>query len=158
MLDEAGRVELAVELRYEPAAFVALEAGDWPGNVRELENVVSRAILRASSRVGGGEVVLVRESDLDVRERSGGPRAAARASDAAAGPVSSSTDLRESGRAAALAALDRGETMRAALERHERELIAAAIERASGNWASAARALDVDRSNLHRMARRLGLK
>ena len=58
----------------------------------------------------------------------------------------------------ARSALDRGETLRAALERHERELIAAAIERAAGNWAAAARMLDVDRSNLHRTAKRLGLK
>jgi anaerobic nitric oxide reductase transcription regulator len=145
-------------IRYEPSAFCALEAGDWPGNVRELENVVSRAILRASSRVTPGEVVLVRESDLDVRRRVGGPAPEVGGGDATTeGGVASDTRSNV-GRFAALAALERGDTMHDALERHERELIAAAIDRASGNWAAAARALDVDRSNLHRMAKRLGLK
>ena len=146
-------------IRYEPSAFCALEAGDWPGNVRELENVVSRAILRASSRVAPGEIVLVREADLDVRRRVGGPTIGELSAADAVMENGVLVDTRSNvGRFAALAALERGETMHDALERHERELIAAAIERTSGNWAAAARALDVDRSNLHRMAKRLGLK
>ncbi|MGK0483778.1 MAG: transcriptional regulator with GAF, ATPase, and Fis domain, partial [Planctomycetota bacterium] len=37
-------------------------------------------------------------------------------------------------------------------------LIAAAVEEHHGNWAAAARARDVERSNQHRLALRLGLK
>jgi len=151
-------------IRYEPAALCALEAGDWPGNVRELENVVSRAILRASSRAKAGEVVLVREGDLDVRGR---PARGIAASDDADAVRERGAEARQGperridaalGRRAASEALERGETLRVALERHERELIIAAIEQAEGNWAAAARILDVDRSNLHRIAKRLGLK
>lgn len=140
-------------IRYEPTAFCALEASDWPGNVRELENVVSRAILRASARAKHGEMVLVREADLDVRPSA--PREASRAN---AATPSAAVPTESPGRAAAHAALAEGATLRTALERFERELIAVAIESAEGNLAGAARALDVDRSNLHRIAKRLGLK
>jgi len=40
----------------------------------------------------------------------------------------------------------------------QRTAIRAALARHDGNWARAARALDVDASNLHKLARRLGLK
>ena len=40
----------------------------------------------------------------------------------------------------------------------ERETIAAALRAAGGNVAAAARALGVDRANLHRRLQRLGLK
>ncbi|MEZ6015681.1 MAG: nitric oxide reductase transcriptional regulator NorR [Planctomycetota bacterium] len=148
-------------IRYDPLALCALEAADWPGNVRELENVVSRAILRASARSAQGEAVLVREGDLDVRRSADAQRSnttASAATNGSAGDPSTSIEPTQIGRLAAVTALSRGETMRSALERHERDLIAAAIERATGNWAAAARALDVDRSNLHRTAKRLGLK
>ena len=140
-------------IRYEPTAFCALEASDWPGNVRELENVVSRAILRASARARHGQVVLVRESDLDVR-----PSAPREAATIQAPALVSPPALENPGRLAAQASLAAGATLRIALERFERELVAVAIERADGNLAGAARALDVDRSNLHRIAKRLGLK
>jgi anaerobic nitric oxide reductase transcription regulator len=39
----------------------------------------------------------------------------------------------------------------------KRERILAAVRTANGNWAQAARALGMDRGNLHRLARRLGL-
>ena len=40
----------------------------------------------------------------------------------------------------------------------QRELIRQALTDHSGNWARAARALDLDASNLHKLARRLGVK
>ena len=48
--------------------------------------------------------------------------------------------------------------LQTAMDRHQRRLIEAAVAREGGNWAAAGRALGVNRSNLHRMARRLGLK
>jgi anaerobic nitric oxide reductase transcription regulator len=141
-------------VRFEPDALRAMEAGDWPGNVRELENVVSRAVLRASARSQVGEAVAVRTTDLDVRG-SGITVARREATD---DPSSVNLDPDAVRRAAAHAALERGASMRTALEDHECDLIAAALKRADGNWAAAARALGVDRSNLHRMAKRLGLK
>ncbi|MDV7211776.1 helix-turn-helix domain-containing protein, partial [Azotobacter beijerinckii] len=48
--------------------------------------------------------------------------------------------------------------LRQAVEGFQRERILAALEAHDHNWAAAARALGVDRANLHRLARRLGLR
>jgi two-component system, NtrC family, nitrogen regulation response regulator NtrX len=45
-----------------------------------------------------------------------------------------------------------------ALDDYERGLIASALQRADGNVAEAARALQTDRANLYRRMRRLGLR
>jgi signal transduction histidine kinase len=49
-------------------------------------------------------------------------------------------------------------TLRAAVDACQRQCIQAALARHGGNWAGAARALDIDASNLHKLARRLALK
>jgi anaerobic nitric oxide reductase transcription regulator len=48
--------------------------------------------------------------------------------------------------------------LRSATEEYQRRLISAALERNQDNWASAARELGLDRANLGRMAKRLGMK
>lgn len=48
--------------------------------------------------------------------------------------------------------------LRAATEAYQRQLINACLERHHNNWASAARELGLDRANLGRMAKRLGMK
>ena len=48
--------------------------------------------------------------------------------------------------------------LRDAVDACQRTAIRAALARHDGNWARAARALEVDASNLHKLARRLGLK
>jgi anaerobic nitric oxide reductase transcription regulator len=61
----------------------------------------------------------------------------------------------------AAAEQDEGEaaaSLRASTEAHQRGRIRAAVERHGGNWAAAARELGLARANLHRLARRLGLK
>ncbi|KAB0574028.1 nitric oxide reductase transcription regulator, partial [Ideonella dechloratans] len=47
---------------------------------------------------------------------------------------------------------------RQAARQAQAQSIRAALDAAQGNWAQAARALGVDPSNLHKLARRLGLK
>ena len=44
------------------------------------------------------------------------------------------------------------------VERSQRHAIQQALDANQGNWASAARMLNVDASNLHKLAYRLGLK
>jgi anaerobic nitric oxide reductase transcription regulator len=132
-LDQA-RVRLGLKrLSMAPAALRALAEYSWPGNVRELEHVVLRAALRASSRQG--EVKVVESEDLDIA----GPhhRAAPRAQAANLGGAAS---------------------LAGAVDEFQRQVIRTALAEAQGNWSEAARALGIDRGNLHRLARRLGLK
>ncbi|MBS0302929.1 MAG: nitric oxide reductase transcription regulator, partial [Proteobacteria bacterium] len=49
-------------------------------------------------------------------------------------------------------------TLRDAVDACQRQVVTTALDRHQGNWAQAARALEVDPSNLHKLARRLGLK
>jgi anaerobic nitric oxide reductase transcription regulator len=48
--------------------------------------------------------------------------------------------------------------MKEILEDFQRDLIRTAVDSQSGNWAAAARQLGVNRSNLHKLAARPGLK
>lgn len=138
-------------VRYEPEALLMLQRFDWPGNVRELENVVSRAILRASHRAAAagtaaGGAVRVQPGDLDLPLGNSGDTGALAAGAAPTPGLAPDLDPGP------------GLSLREARERFERRWILAAVERAGGNWAAAARALGVDRANLHRLARALGIK
>jgi len=135
----------------------ALEANDWPGNVRELENVVSRLVLRAAARVRGSGAVVVEPRDWTAGPVGvggvGSREAGAAGPDAAAGgrPAPSSAPR-------APAALPPGTSLREAVRDFQRTAIADALAREGGNWAAAARGLGMDRSNLHHLAKRLGLR
>ncbi len=141
-------------IRIQPSAQAALVRGDWPGNVRELENVVARGVLRASGRVAPGEPVVVEAADLGYGADDLGPDAEARAegarttrSKADPRPASDEPDPTEL----------RGRTLRSALDDYQRAVIQQELQRADGNWSATARVLGMHRSNLHHLAKRLGL-
>jgi anaerobic nitric oxide reductase transcription regulator len=48
--------------------------------------------------------------------------------------------------------------LREAVDDYQRQLIEACLQRHQENWAAAARELGLDRANLSRLARRLGLR
>ncbi len=127
-------------VRLDASARAALEQNDWPGNVRELEHVIMRGVLRAARHRHDGEIV-VTPHHLGAGEV---PLHAALAPPTAV--------------AACRLAAEPLPTMREAVDARQRELITRALEQAGGNWSDAARALELDRSNLHRLARRLGLR
>jgi anaerobic nitric oxide reductase transcription regulator len=124
-------------VRLTSSARHALVEGEWPGNVRELENVIGRAVLRASFGRDRRHVAEVEAPHLDLP--------------AAAVPVGEE-------RPQVAAPAQSGGALTARLDRFERETIGAAVARHHGNWAAAARELGLHRSNLHHRARRLGLK
>jgi len=133
---DANRTRLGIgPVRVSQEAQRALAGGAWPGNVRELENVVARGVLRASARVEPGEPVSVEASDVDLGE----PRAAAPAEPPPPLPAGTAS-------------------LREAVKEYQCRLVREALEQANGNWSAAARALGLDRGNLHHLARRLGLK
>jgi anaerobic nitric oxide reductase transcription regulator len=125
-------------VRLSPTAKDALIKANWPGNVRELENVLGRAVLRASARTGRFEETLVELPHLGLGvdvEPSMGER------------VSPVPEIE----------LSEGVSLSEAVDNYKRTLIRAAVQGADGNWAAAARSLGMHRSNLHHLARRLGL-
>ncbi|MHC1727101.1 MAG: nitric oxide reductase transcriptional regulator NorR [Syntrophobacteraceae bacterium] len=130
----------AVRLSHE--ALDLLCRYSWPGNVRELENVLSRAILKASYRVPRGDLVTVQPQHLG--------------DDLVAGPGEAEQDIPDNMGELMVAAA--GETLREMTAEFQRQAIRRAISRNSGNWAAAARELGLHRSNLHNVAGRLGLR
>jgi anaerobic nitric oxide reductase transcription regulator len=125
-------------VRFDPDALDALTRYDWPGNVRELENVISRAALKASSALPRSEQIIIHISHL------GSDLPSMRSDDPPviepAGPL-----------------ISNGFSLRRETLNFQRRIIQQALADSNGNWAAAARALGMHRSNLHNLAKRLGL-
>ena len=138
---ELNRARLGLRsLRLSAAADELLRRYRWPGNVRELEHVISRAALKALSRGARRSDIVTLDADL-LDLDAGAPQQAAGAEAGA--------EVRE---------MPPQLSLREAVEACQRDCIRAALQQHGGNWAQAARALDLDASNLHKLARRLGLK
>ena len=136
---ELNRARLGLRsLRLSSAAEEVLCTYAWPGNVRELEHVISRAALKALSYG-------VQRSDIVSLE------AAWLGLDALPIPQASSS-------LSALSSPTLAQSLRTVVDGAQREAIRQALDACRGQWAQAARALQVDPSNLHKLAKRLGLK
>lgn len=138
---ELNRARLGLRsMRLSPAAERAMLAYAWPGNVRELEHVISRAAIKLLSRGASRTQILTLEPDLldlDSSVRQPGASAALEQQDT---PAAAACSMRE------------------AVEACQRQSILQALALCADNWASAARLLELDPSNLHKLARRLRLK
>jgi len=136
---EQNRSRLGLgSLRLSADAQAALLAYHWPGNVRELEHLIGRSALKALGNCRERPKILsLSAADLDL------PTAAPQA------PLEPTLVPPE---------LGSGVDLRQATENYQRQLIGACLERHQHNWAGAARELGLDRANLGRMAKRLGLK
>ncbi len=131
-------------VRLTAAAREVLTRAPWPGNVRELENLLGRAVLRAGGAVAGSQRAVIIDRDHL------GP-------DLVTGDVTCEAPAEPGGEASLPAVLE-GKTLTQAVEDYKRRLIERAVEQAGGNWAAAARSLGLHRSNLHHLAKRLGLR
>ncbi len=122
---------------FTPDAMAMLASYDWPGNVRELANIIERMLIVGGQEIDAAAVrrVLPRAAGLRTD-----PFGVPAAQPGAAGTV----DLG-------------GRSLPNALDDYERLLISDALQRANGNVAEAARALQTDRANLYRRMKRLGL-
>ena len=126
---------------------MALCGYDWPGNVRELEHVISRAALRAVSRGADRNDILTLEPELLLLEN------VDRASVHAPGKLEFGGSDQEQ-KSSSHETL----SMRQATELFQRQLIQRELARFQGNWAKVSRSLRIDTSNLHKLAKRLGVK
>ena len=150
---ELNRARLGLRsLRLSPDAQAALCRYRWPGNVRELEHVISRAALKALSRGAERKEIVTLEANLLDLDAVGSPAPAPATSvGATPGPAAQLA-------AAPAAAPAADVPLRDQVDDCQRRAIEAALAAHHRSWAHAARALDVDPSNLHKLARRLGLK
>lgn len=134
-------------LRLEADAQSALLAHHWPGNVRELEHAVRRAVLHALRRPRPtGQFLGVTAQDFALT-----PALIAASADAAS--VKGQFDVNFT---TPTACAD-GVSLRSAVAQYERQLVEQALQTHGYRWAAAARALHMDRANLQRLAKRLGL-
>lgn len=126
------------QLKLADDAMHALSHYQWPGNVRELEHQLSRSALKATASRQHHDIVVISAAMLDLP--SAAPETISTASMPQALTTNSPTDLNQ------------------ATSDFQRQLILQALQHSDGNWAGAARALKLDRANLVRLAKRLGIQ
>lgn len=136
---ELNRSRLGLRcLRLSAAAEYALLQYDWPGNVRELEHVISRAALKTLARqTAASDWISLEPEELDLTRPTGMRQVLQGDKQLAGGgllPLKQQVDL------------------------CQRQAIQQALDNAEGNWSEAAKQLEVDSSNLHKLAKRLQLK
>ncbi|MFO7705526.1 MAG: sigma 54-interacting transcriptional regulator, partial [Halopseudomonas sp.] len=137
---ELNRARLGLRgLRLSAAAEQALLGYGWPGNVRELEHVISRAAIKALGFNGSRLAILTLEpGHLDIQV--GHAPLAAETETSRRDPAQPVVSLKQS------------------VDACQREQIRLALAQTEDSWAAAARLLGLDASNLHKLARRLGMK
>ena len=134
-LDQA-RSKLGLrQIGLHPLALEQLRNYDWPGNVRELEHLLLRASLKAAREESHHP--LIRAEQLDISAPAHQPQPAP--------PMATQAQEESSG-------------LREAVEQFQRQLILSSLEQHQGSWSQAARQLQLDRANLSRLAKRLGIK
>ncbi len=128
-------------LRLDLVCQETLLAYSWPGNVRELEHTIHRAAVL--SRSASGEVhVVIQPQHLGNLEKKGGTQQQESAKPVSDFMPSFSGEL----------------SLKDATELFQRRMIESTLETCGGRWAEVARRLAVDAGNLHRLAKRLGIK
>jgi len=126
-------------VRISTNAVDILSRYSWPGNVRELENIISRAILKASSESHRGNPVIIKPIHL------GGDL------------ISLDTNIQLSSPDLDTL-ISKDLFLQDAVQQFKKQLIQRALTKNDGNWAAAAKELGMHRSNLHHLATRLGLR
>jgi two-component system nitrogen regulation response regulator NtrX len=123
------------EKRISPEALALLEAYPWPGNVRELRNVVERLVILSDEGIGVGD--LPEEIIAEANRRSGPPP-----------PTVGTVELPPEARSLPL---------REFRDLMERQYIRSKLDENSWNISRTAVALGIERTNLHKKMRALGL-
>lgn len=140
---ELNRTRLGLRaLRLSPESELAIQQYQWPGNVRELEHAISRAAIKLLSHgVEKTDIATIEPQmlDLDVQL-----------------PLSNAATINETDVVNALTT--RHISMKEAVNYTQRKMITAALSRHNNRWSQAAKDLQLDASNLHKMADRLGMK
>lgn len=124
-------------IRLSGEAQTALLSYSWPGNVRELEHTLERAALKASAAEHRPRKIITIDSRyIDFNPSAPQPRE----STPRTNELPTDLSLKES------------------TDRFQRELISKLLEEHGNNWTTVANTIGVDRANLSRLAKRLGLR
>ncbi|CAH0533819.1 Regulatory protein LuxO [Vibrio stylophorae] len=129
LLEKVRQQFHAPNLHVHPRALAQLERLPWPGNVRELEHALTRAALHA---IGQQQTVIELHHFGDQLP---------------ANDVKNTTTLLP----------QQSQPMRELVEDYQKALIVHALSKNNGVWAQAAEFLQMDRGNLYRMGKKLGL-
>jgi len=121
----------ASNLAIDSEAVKALQLYDWPGNVRELEHLILRGSLSATRRDSHEPVISTQDLPMIVEKVESVSH-------------NNLVDIEKM-------------PFKQATESFQKSLIRKSIEDNHGVWAKAAKQLQLDRSNLHRLAKRLNL-
>ena len=138
---ENNRVKLGLEsVRLDKNLLSVLSSYHWPGNVRELEHIISRGMLRAAR--GAGRIVTLAAKDLDSITQQ-----------------SAELKLSETLNEEALSKhFDDGLSFAEIVDDYKRLVILSAFKECDYSWTKAAEFLKLDKGNIHRLGKRLGLK
>jgi len=136
---EENRARMGLRsLRLNQDAQKLLVSYSWPGNVRELEHLISRATLKAlSSHAERPRILTIDAQALGLDEDV---------------PVVEPVTIGSAPK------VKDGEGLKASVDAYQKVLISEALTRHQGKWADVARELGLDRANLSRLAKRLGIR
>jgi len=136
---EQSRAQMGLRgLRMAPSAQAVLMHYAWPGNVRELEHSIARAALKAVAQNPGQQIVTLTPEYLDL--------------------LTIKPGVSKGGYTPKSKAVSISLSMPQAVKELQIEMIENALQDSAGNWAQAAKKLQLDAGNLHRLAKRLGVK
>ena len=134
-LEQTARKLGIRQLKLAPETMELLQHYTWPGNVRELEHIVSRAALKARGEQGERPIITLKPQHCDM-------------SVAAELSIQPPPPSRQNAR---------GLSLKQSTELYKKACINTALEQHQGNWSLAAKHLQMDRANLTRLAKRLGI-
>ncbi|ENM6207520.1 nitric oxide reductase transcriptional regulator NorR [Vibrio parahaemolyticus] len=125
-------------IRFSPDLIQVLKQYSWPGNVRELEHMIKRAGVLSKARAHSADIeLMVSDFDIDTSPTANSDGINTQDISSIREPI---VGLKE------------------ATDRYQKKVIAQTLNLNQGNWAATARQLELDSGNLHRLAKRLGIK
>ncbi len=144
---ERTRQKLNIKsIRFDDQFINDIKHYQWPGNVRELEHVISRAAVLANASSTDVDIVLAAQH-LTLPKHGG------------SSPTPEDTPINTIANNEKIAfTLGEGQNLKQATELFQKQLIEQSYEKNNQNWAATARELGLDTGNLHRLAKRIGIK
>jgi anaerobic nitric oxide reductase transcription regulator len=136
------------QLKVSSSVMKYLMQYQWPGNVRELEHLLSRAALKASAKTvksnQKNNIISIEISDcdqLDIKQQQ-----------------VETTDITTMNIKHIIIDTNTTVNLREQVETFQRTLIKDILSQEQGRWSSTAKRLKMDRANLNRLAKRLGIR